>query len=62
MSRAPSPASSVSRKSSRVASSSGLAARDFEAQAAVRDVHTNTRLIAAAARSVGAAINRFRNQ
>jgi 3-hydroxyisobutyrate dehydrogenase len=31
-----------------------LAARDFEAQAAVRDVHTNTRLIAAAARSVGA--------
>ena len=32
-----------------------LAARDFDAQAAVRDVHTNTRLIAAAARSVGAA-------
>jgi 3-hydroxyisobutyrate dehydrogenase len=31
-----------------------LAARDFDAQAAVRDVHTNTRLIAAAARSVGA--------
>lgn len=31
-----------------------LAARDFEPQAAVRDVHTNTRLIAAAARSVGA--------
>ena len=32
-----------------------LAARDFDAQAAVRDVHTNTRLIAAAARSAGAA-------
>jgi 3-hydroxyisobutyrate dehydrogenase len=31
-----------------------LAAGDFDAQAAVRDVHTNTRLIAAAARSVGA--------
>lgn len=32
-----------------------LVARDFEAQAAVRDVHTNTRLIADAARAVGAA-------
>jgi len=32
-----------------------LVARDFEAQAAVRDVHTNTRLIAEAARAVGAA-------
>src|SRR6478735_10073157 len=31
-----------------------LVARDFEAQAAVRDVHTNTRLIAEAARAVGA--------
>jgi len=31
-----------------------LVARDFEAQAAVRDVHTNTRLIADAAREVGA--------
>src|SRR6478672_13782175 len=32
-----------------------LLARDFDAQAAVRDVHTNTRLVAEAARSVGAA-------
>nr|WP_278247751.1 NAD-binding protein [Intrasporangium flavum] len=32
-----------------------LADRDFEAQAAVRDVHTNTRLVAEAARAVGAA-------
>lgn len=32
-----------------------LVDRDFAAQAAVRDVHTNTRLIAAAARSAGAA-------
>ncbi|CAN7295564.1 NAD(P)-dependent oxidoreductase [Terrabacter sp. LjRoot27] len=31
-----------------------LVARDFEAQAAVRDVHTNTRLIADAAGAVGA--------
>jgi 3-hydroxyisobutyrate dehydrogenase len=31
-----------------------LADRDFEAQAAVRDVHTNTRLVAEAARAVGA--------
>ena len=32
-----------------------LLARDFDAQAAVRDVHTNTRLVAEAARSAGAA-------
>jgi 3-hydroxyisobutyrate dehydrogenase len=32
-----------------------LVDRDFEAQAAVRDVHTNTRLIARAARDAGAA-------
>ncbi|GAA2489025.1 NAD(P)-dependent oxidoreductase [Terrabacter carboxydivorans] len=32
-----------------------LLERDFDAQAAVRDVHTNTRLVADAARSVGAA-------
>ncbi|WP_330474171.1 NAD(P)-dependent oxidoreductase [Terrabacter sp. C0L_2] len=32
-----------------------LVARDFEPQAAVKDVHTNTRLIAGAARGVGAA-------
>jgi 3-hydroxyisobutyrate dehydrogenase len=32
-----------------------LADRDFAAQAAVRDVHTNTRLVAEAARAVGAA-------
>jgi 3-hydroxyisobutyrate dehydrogenase len=32
-----------------------LVERDFEAQAAIRDVHTNTRLVADAARSVGAA-------
>ena len=32
-----------------------LADRDFEAQAAVRDVHTNTRLVAEEARAVGAA-------
>ena len=32
-----------------------LAERDFEAQAAVRDVHTNTRLVAEAARAAGAA-------
>jgi 3-hydroxyisobutyrate dehydrogenase len=33
-----------------------LLARDFDAQAAVRDVHTNTRLVAEAASSAGAAI------
>ncbi len=32
-----------------------LVERDFETQAAVRDVHTNTRLVADAARAVGAA-------
>lgn len=32
-----------------------LVQRDFDTQAAVRDVHTNTRLVAEAARSVGAA-------